>query len=303
VFVSVCVKCGTTWALATMHHARARGKPAPYDDIHTEVRWPDLVHYPGQSMEERIELLKKMHAIYPFSIYKTHFAPPTIKLRNDSFYIVGVRNPLDAVASLKPFLRNHNPNFAKIWGGFPVEAGKPPGPNEDKTYEYMILHDIGNGVPMLDFFITDLVHSWWPYRKHKNVLFVHYSDRLKDHKGEIDRMARFVGVNLTADELDAVAEQTSFETMKNSSSKYNPHAIFDEYKANGKLPRDLGGWMKDLVNLGGKRNAKSELSPEFIEKMVAKLNSDFPPEVVTWLLHGGHEVPDVELRPKRPYET
>jgi len=281
--------------MATMHHVRARGKPAPYEDIYTEVRWLDFVYYPGQTMEERINILTRYHDVYPFSVYKTHFAPPILKLRDDSFYIIGVRNPLDAVASLKPFLRNHNPKLAAIWGGFPAEAGKPSGPNEDETFENVILNDMGNGKPMLNVLITDVLGLWWPYRKHKNVLFVHYNDRLKDHKGEIDRMARFVGVNLTADELDAVAEQTTFAAMKKVSHKFDPHAIFDEFKARGKLPKDVDSMIKDLVNVGGKRDAKTELSLEFVAKIKAKLLREFPAEVVEWFINGGHALPDVEV--------
>jgi len=246
-------------------------------------------------MDERINILTRYHDVYPFSIYKTHFGPPAFKLRDDSFYIVGVRNPLDAIASLKPFLRNHNPKFAKMWGGFPVEAGLPPSPNEDEMFEHMILKDIGSGRPMLDVLFTDLVRAWWPHRKHKNVLLVHYSDRLKDHRGEIDRMAKFVGVDLTPEELNAVADQVTFESMKKNSRKYDPSMIFDEFKSRGKVPKDLDGLIKDLVNVGGKRNAASELSPQFIDKIMKKLSQEFPPAVLEWLIKGGHKVPDVEL--------
>ena len=124
--------------MATCHYIRARGKPEPFRDIYEEVRWLEFVYYPGQTIEERVEILKKTGQRYPYSIYKTHEAPPNIQLRDDARYIFAVRNAVDAMASLRPFFRGTLKSFSDWWGGFPPMAGSPDDVS-DEEYEKFVL--------------------------------------------------------------------------------------------------------------------------------------------------------------------
>jgi hypothetical protein len=75
VFAATPSKSGTTWLMNTLHHIRARGNPKPFREIYEEVRFGELVYYPGQSLEQRVEILRRTGKKYPFNIIKTHFPP------------------------------------------------------------------------------------------------------------------------------------------------------------------------------------------------------------------------------------
>lgn len=58
------------------------------------------------------------------------------------------------------------------------------------------------------------VRAWWPYRSDPNVLFMHYSDVRKDLKKWVSKIAKFVEVDLTSDELDLVTQRCTIEHMR-----------------------------------------------------------------------------------------
>ena len=119
VFLVVPAKSGTTWLMATLHYIRGHGNPPPFRDVYEEIMWPEFIYYPGQTLEERVELYRNVSKKYPFSIYKTHKGPPELKIRKNAKYIICVRNFFDVAASFRSFLRHHCESFAAFWGGFP----------------------------------------------------------------------------------------------------------------------------------------------------------------------------------------
>jgi hypothetical protein len=58
------------------------------------------------------------------------------------------------------------------------------------------------------------VKKWWPYRNDPNVLLLHYSNIRRDLRGHVAKIAQFLDVALTEEELDVVAERCSIEHMK-----------------------------------------------------------------------------------------
>jgi hypothetical protein len=298
VIVSTCTKCGTTWLLQTAHHMRFKGRTPEFNDLHTETPWLELVYYPGQPMEERINILKRSHEKSAISVFKTHFQPPILSLRDDAKYLVGVRSIIDVAASLRQFFPNHDVHFARMWGGFPVVAGQPPGGDDaEQIYEHMFLKDVGNGRSMVDVLDLDLIKGWWPYRNRTNVMFVHYLDRIKDHRGSLRRIANFLGIQMTHNEFEVVAEKTSFASMKAESHKYDFGCLFDEFRARNLIPPEMKSITKDLVNTGPKRSGKDELSPKFVENIKRKVERDFGPAIAKYLLEGGDLPAEAELPP------
>ena len=162
-FAAVPGKSGTTWLINTLHHIRSRGSPPPFRDIYEEARWPELWYYPGQSLEDRIRLLKETASRYPFAIYKTHSSGIQLAVRGDAKYIICVRNAVDVVASLFPFLRNHDVGFAKMWGGFPPQAGEPEAPTDMALFEHQVLKDMGMASPLSTFFSFNPLSTFGPF--------------------------------------------------------------------------------------------------------------------------------------------
>ncbi|XP_078489794.1 sulfotransferase 2A1-like [Ciona intestinalis] len=56
--------------------------------------------------------------------------------------------------------------------------------------------------------------SWYPHRNDENVLFVVFEDLKKDPLKEIRRIAKFLDVKISEDDLLKVAESSSFVSMK-----------------------------------------------------------------------------------------
>jgi hypothetical protein len=120
VVIAVTAKAGTTWAAATVHSIRARGDD-DYDSILDVVPWAEFVRYPGEPHSERIAYFKRARRAFDYAVYKSHEWPAHNKLtfRDDVKYLVGVRNPIDTLASLRPFFKRHTEPFARLWGGCP----------------------------------------------------------------------------------------------------------------------------------------------------------------------------------------
>ncbi|KAH9259728.1 hypothetical protein BASA81_002150 [Batrachochytrium salamandrivorans] len=294
VFVAVPAKSGTTWMMNTLHHIRAKGQPQPFRDIYEEVRWPELLYYPGQGMAERIALLNRVSKKYPFSIYKTHFGPKKLFLRDDAKYIVAVRNVVDVAASLYSFLRNHDKEFAKMWGGFPPGAGEEEQPGDMAKFEHFFLVDSGNGKPMLDAVVLECLEEFWPLRNRPNVHFLHYNDRLRNDSEEIRKIAHFIGWELTQQEVERVAEKNTFAVMKKEHQKFSPGHIFEEFAERGLVSKTLKTMLTELVNVGAKRNGESELNKQFVDRILSRVEKRFGKEIAHWINHGG-VLPNAEL--------
>jgi hypothetical protein len=203
-----------------------------------------------------------------------------------------VRNFVDAVASLKPFLRDHGRKFADMWGNFPPQAGMPE--PEDMNYERYVLEDMGGGKGQMEVFLVEFLKAWWPFRKANNVIFVHYADRVRSHRDEIERISKFIGIDLLAEEVDLVADHTTFASMRAQSDRFSIRHIFDDFIAEGKVPKDVVFVEGTMVHSGPVRQGSEELTPSLTFKIETKIDEIFGVEIANWIRQGG-ELPDVDL--------
>jgi aryl sulfotransferase len=81
----------------------------------------------------------------------------------------------------------------------------------------------GDGLPNLSWF--DFEASWWSARHRPNVLMVHYKDLNADLRGQIVRIAGFLGQPLADDLLDALEQAAGFEGMKRDGAALLPHQV------------------------------------------------------------------------------
>merc|ERR1712151_814246 len=82
-------------------------------------------------------------------------------------YIAILRNGMDIVASLCPFLASFTDEWRKLWGGFP-----PKLKTKEECFSLMI--DLSPNL------IFAYAKNWWKFRKEPNVLLLHYSDLKRD---------------------------------------------------------------------------------------------------------------------------
>lgn len=232
-------KSGTHWLLYCSHQIRMKGVPDADDlfqDVNLATPWIDLKHAPGVSWEEH---KREMHSEsplpshidggrypwsyywnnvrYPFRIFKSHYTPKEsggflpVKSFPKVKFLAIARNGLDVARSTVPFFDSHDETFRKTWGGF------PPANNhklDEKKAMKDTIHDFfppnGNLKPLY----FDYIKEWWPMRNESNVLLLHYSDVKKDLRGSVAKIADFVGVKMTSQELNNVSNRCSIEHMR-----------------------------------------------------------------------------------------
>ncbi|CAK8681091.1 unnamed protein product [Clavelina lepadiformis] len=148
-------------------------------------------------------------------IWGTHLPAPLINMerlkKNRCKIIYVMRNPKDQVVSW--FNMNKNMPFNKTeemakhfpaeWNAFfeTLVNGKQPVHSKE-----------GEWYP-------DHILSWYPYRNDDNVLFLMYEEMKKDPAKEIKKIADFLGVKRSDEEIGELVEATSFQSMKKEASK------------------------------------------------------------------------------------
>jgi hypothetical protein len=212
IVVSVPVKSGTTWTMNIVHQLREGGDPH-FSDLYVEVPWLELVPSPSSTREERLGAFDRM----PTSrrrAFKTHSPPGPLPYQppgaRDVRYVVVVRNPEEVLASMYPFIAAHSNAWFELWQAPRDEFVRP---DFGSFYYDVAQHVFG---PMTFGFVA----AWWPLRRARNVLLMHYSDMKRDHEGSVRRIAEFLGFEPTADQWPAILEYTSFDWMKAHERKF-----------------------------------------------------------------------------------
>lgn len=134
----------------------------------------------------------------------------TEKLTKNGVKIIYImRNPKDMVVSMKKFFE-----------GMPwmqVPNLKPHFPGD---FEGFVKSQIEGNMPMQMKFGEWYVHhakGWMQMRGNSNFHFVYYENMKKDPKEELNRLCKFLGCNLNSEQIDDIADKTSFDSMKKTS--------------------------------------------------------------------------------------
>ncbi|XP_066494917.1 sulfotransferase 2A1-like [Tiliqua scincoides] len=90
---------------------------------------------------------------------------------------------------------------------------------------YKCMRDPGTMQDLLDNFLSgnaifgswfDHVKGWLAMKDKPNVLINTYEEMQQDLRGSVERICRFLGKELTSQQIDSVVENASFETMKDN---------------------------------------------------------------------------------------
>lgn len=273
IVISVPAKSGTTWTMNIVYQLLAGGD-ADFRDIYEEVPWIEFLSHPGQSHQDVIDRVDAMPASRRRA-FKTHSAPPVVPFLKagtgrDVKYVVVFRNPEEALVSFRPFLERHSDEWFDLWNVPRAALCRPDVPS---FYSDVIDR---NGMQGMFF---GFLAAWWPLRAESNVLFLHYSDMKRDHEGSIRKIAKFLGVEPTADRWPAILEYTSFPWMKRHENKF-------EATSTGEIPPLMPGAM---IRKGEAGQAEADgMTGEISKRLRERGRRICPdPEALAWFYEGG----------------
>lgn len=119
------------------------------------------------------------------------------------------------------------------------------------------------------------VQSWWNYRHLPNILFVHYNDLLKDPEGEIRRIADYLDIEVSREELPAILRAVSFDSMKSNAERIVPTA-----------KKIWEGGARTFINKGTNRRWMEVLTAEDLDLYRAAVARVLSPDCALWLENG-----------------
>lgn len=77
------------------------------------------------------------------------------------------------------------------------------------------------------------LNSWWEFRHLPNVLFVHYTDMLKDLDGQMRRVSAWLDIDIDEEVWPSLVDSATFDTMKRQHQDTAPavtHGIWKDPK-------------------------------------------------------------------------
>jgi hypothetical protein len=213
IVISVPAKSGTTWTMNIVYQLLTGGD-ADFTDIYGEVPWIELVTRPGMPREEMLDRIERMPRTRPRA-FKTHGEPGVLPyLAADASprvrYVVVMRNPEEALVSMKPFMEQHTDELLAAWGI----------PRQAIVHADFASYFATTGAD-LNRSLFAFLAAWWPLRHKRNVLFVHFNDMTRDHAGSVRRIADFLGIRHDDAAWARILEYTSFPWMKRHDVKFD----------------------------------------------------------------------------------
>lgn len=192
-------KSGTNWTMHIAVQIAWRGQ-ASFDHIHDLVPWPELPDRMRYAVPVTDDSVRRGSPT-GLRVIKTHLPLEKIPFVSPARYIWVVRDPKDVFVSSYHFVRS-------------TMLG-PLMPSVQKWLDLFLSGD----TPLGSW--AGHLQGGWLNRHRDNLLFLTYEEMKADLPGTVDRMARFMGVDLTPEEQGRVVEQTSYTYMKENAHKFD----------------------------------------------------------------------------------
>lgn len=242
------------------------------------------------------DLNKKLSNIKGRRLLFSHLPLNSLTYFKEVKYILVARDPRDVFMSLY----NHYSNYSEmmfsllnsdVHGQKLIGGALPPCPSDIHEFWKNWISkgwddDEEEGYP----FWANLGHtrSFWRFRHLPNILFLHYSDMLHDQCAAIKKIAEFIEVPISEEDVKRVYEATKFSTAKKE-------AVQSDEKAGERKGDFFKGGNSSFIFKGTNGRWKEVLTAEELEMYEKKKNAVLTPDCAEWLEKGG----DVS-KPKHP---
>ena len=278
VCIASTMKTGTTWTQALVANLLFPNQKFP-KKVSKLSPWIDDRSIPITSVLQEINTQSHRRFI------KTHLPLYSLRFFPEIKYIYVGRDGRDVALSIWNHYLNYTDEVYKNINNLPNLVGnkfpKPP-----RKFKIFWRHwctkgwfDWENdGYPFWSHLSG--VQSWWDYRDLPNILFLHYADMKTDLFSCIKKVASFLEIKITSDEITNVQNSISFEAMRANADSYVPDGGIS-WKGGGKtfLNKGINGRWRDL------------LSEEELQLYEAATKKSVSFDCRYWLENGG-EVPD-----------
>jgi aryl sulfotransferase len=272
VVVATSYKTGTTWMQMILIHLVHHGGKIP---LRGEVSpWVDMRLHPLDDVIETLEAQDYQRVI------KTHLPLDGIPYHEEARYVVVCRDGRDVCMSLWNHYDNYTDEFLDALNNTPNRVGPKIAKSDGDIHKFW--HEwITQGWFDWDTegfpFWSHLGHTqtWWDFKHLPNILFVHYNDLLKDLPGEISRIAQFCDIERSDDEIAAIADELTFDSMKRNADTIMP-GISESFKGGGKT----------FLNKGTNGRWREVLNEEELAQYVDAVKRELTPDCAKWLETG-----------------
>lgn len=262
IIVSTRSKHGTTWVQAILLML-VHGTDLP-DTLAELSPWVDHLVEPVDELAARLEAQPHRRVL------KSHTPLDGLPHRAGVHRVVVARNPLDAAVSLyHQGLNFDRERMAKL-SGQPVQTSTLP---DLESWLGDWVHAQRDGTQHLDS-LQGVVHHLedaWQRRHDADVTLVHYSDLQADHRGQVERLARAVDVDVDDATVDAIVAATDFAAMRRRAHDFVPDRM--------RVLRDPDAFFRR-----GRPGSGAELlSPSDLADYHARMAALVDPELLAWL--------------------
>nr|XP_056719794.1 sulfotransferase 1C2-like [Euleptes europaea] len=223
-------KAGTTWIQEIVDMLQHGGNPQRCARAPTHKRMPFIDMILPKSMISGLEIAEEMPS--PRTI-KTHLSvqllPPSFWEQNCKIIYVA-RNAKDNAVSFYHFHR--------------MNQMLPEPGNWDQFLEDFLVGKLIRG----SWF--DHVLGWWEAKDRHPILYLFYEDIKEDPAREIQKVAQFLGIELTEAVLKRIVQHTAFESMKtNPMANYSslPSSILDQAVSPFMRKGTVGDWKEHFT--------------------------------------------------------
>ncbi|XP_043116448.1 amine sulfotransferase-like [Puntigrus tetrazona] len=243
VFVITYPKSGTIWLQQILRLMEVKGDvTATNDQLNSEcIPWMELIKSEQQFVSAPSPRIHVSHLPYKFM-------PFGLKQKKGKVIYVA-RNPKDVLVSYFHFHK-----YANM-----LETPK----DFDDFFEKFMK---GNVFGDCWF---EHVKSWCSHKDEMNFLYITYEEMIKDLRSVVEKIASFLGKNLTPQQLNNVVEQSTFKIMKN-----NPQANY-QHIPDILLNHKLGSFMRKGT-VGDWKTCFTEAQNERFDKVYQQKMKDVP---------------------------
>lgn len=273
IVISTPPKCGTTWTqmLCALLVFDGPEFPAPLEQLSP---WIDMLNRP----------VEEVHAVLGAQthrrIIKTHTPLDGVPVRDDVHYVVVARDPRDVAISWDHHVANLDIGRMLELRATAVDPDDdlfPPLPEipEDAADRFQqFIHSDDDG--MLN--LADVLHHLsvaWERRHQPNVHLVHYSDLLADLPGELWRLGRALGFDITPERAAELARHAEIEEMRIRATEVVPSA-------------SMGLWRDTsrFIRTGGRGEWQALATPADDDRYQRRVSSLVADDVARWVHDG-----------------